>query len=88
MTNTPNKEPWRDHLILSGSSGSPKPWLANAITALRECLVWRDCFAFDEFAQQTTLMDSPPWGTDLVWEPRAWTPQDDRLVTKWLQDQA
>lgn len=77
---------WREHLTVSANK-IPKPWFNNAVTALREAPAWQGCLAFDEFTQQAILTDSPPWGQDLQWESRFWTTQDDRLLTKWLQDQ-
>ena len=76
MTN--QDEPWRKNLIVS-SNGSPKPLLANAITALRDAPAWQGVPSFDAFAAQTMLDDAPPW------ESRPWSPHDDLLVTEWLQ---
>lgn len=75
---------WRNNLICS-DKGIPKPLLANAITALRDCLSWQGVLAFNEFALETILTDAPPWFGGLEFVPRAWEPQDDLYVTDWLQ---
>jgi predicted P-loop ATPase len=77
-------ESWRNNLLVS-SAGVPKPLLANAIIALRDCLSWTDVLAFDAFAVETIIASAPPWHMDLSWDQRAWTPQDDLLATNWLQ---
>lgn len=77
-------EPWRDHLILTGT-GAPKPLLANAITALREAPAWQGVLAYDEFALETVVTDSPPWHMGLRWTSRAWSSHDDLLTAEWLQ---
>ncbi|WP_024514297.1 VapE domain-containing protein [Bradyrhizobium sp. Tv2a-2] len=79
-----DKEPWMEHLIVT-ATGAPKALLANAMTALRDAPAWQGCLAYDEFSHQTTIVESPPWGTQLEWQERPWTPQDDLLVTDWLQ---
>lgn len=81
-------EAWRNNL-LCGEKGAPKPLLANAITALRESPSWFGVLAFDEFAVQTVVEETPPWDAMLPkpWNPRPWTPQDDLLATDWLQRQ-
>ena len=40
---TDTSELWREHLLLT-VSGTPKPLLANAITALREAPAWNSCW--------------------------------------------
>src|SRR5262249_12366479 len=74
---------WRDHLILN-REGSPKPILANAITALREAPEWVGVLAFNEFSVITAMLSSPPWGAVAG---SAWTDHEDRLATNWLQHQ-
>ena len=59
--------------------------LANAITALRDCLTWQCALAFDEFASETILDREPPWFTGVEWTNRPWTPKDDLQLTNWLQ---
>jgi hypothetical protein len=68
-------------------SGSPKPLLANAITAFRECLSWQGVLSYDAFGMQAVLDDAPPWHPHIQWTPRAWTPQDDLLAADWMQRQ-
>jgi predicted P-loop ATPase len=76
---------WRNNLIVS-ASGIPKPLLANAMIALRDSATWHGVLSFDAFAQQTMLENEPPWDlSDRTWDPRPWTPQDDLLLTNWLQ---
>jgi predicted P-loop ATPase len=77
---------WKNNLIFSGS-GVPKPLLANAVTALRDCPAWLGALTYDAFGLETFLDASPPWSTDLEWQPRAWTSHDDLLATDWLQHQ-
>src|SRR5512140_2471269 len=77
-------EPWRDHLMLTGT-GTPKPLLANAITALREAPAWQGVLAYDEFALETVVTDAPPWHMGLRWNNRAWSSHDDLLTAEWLQ---
>lgn len=79
-------ESWRNNLLVS-SSGVPKPLLANAITALRDCATWESVLSFDVFKSETIVDGSPPWGMDLSWDPRPWTPEDDLLATDWMQRQ-
>jgi predicted P-loop ATPase len=77
-------EPWRANLIVTGA-GTPKPLLANAITALREAPAWQGVLAYDQFALQTVVSDAPPWHMDLQWATRAWSSHDDLLAAEWLQ---
>jgi predicted P-loop ATPase len=78
-------EPWRQNLIV-GSTGAPKPLLANAITALRDAPAWQGVLSFDEFAVETVADNAPPWDlSSLEWISRAWSPHDDLLATDWLQ---
>ena len=77
---------WKNNLIVSGS-GLPKPLLANAVTALRDCPEWLGALTYDAFGLETFLDASPPWSMDLEWQPRAWTSHDDLLATDWLQRQ-
>ncbi len=76
---------WKNNLLLS-KSGTPKPILANAITALREAPAWFGVLAYDEFAGETVIRSAPPWDIRLdKWVQRAWTSHDDLLTTEWLQ---
>jgi predicted P-loop ATPase len=77
---------WKNNLIVS-VSGSPKPLLANAVTALRECPAWGAALTYDGFGLETFLDASPPWSMELEWIPRAWSSHDDLLATDWLQRQ-
>jgi predicted P-loop ATPase len=83
MTDT--SELWRDHLLLT-NTGTPKPLLANAITALREAPAWQFVLAYDQFAMETIVSSAPPWDfKTLEWIPRAWASHDDLLTAEWLQ---
>jgi hypothetical protein len=84
LNQSADAEPWRNNLIVS-ATGSPKPLLANAITALRDAPAWQGVLSFDEFAFETIVEAAPPWWMDLYWDPRPWSPHDDLLVTDWLQ---
>ena len=77
---------WRNNLIVS-ASGAPKPLLANAVTAFRDCMTWHNVLAFDVFGVQTVLDSAPPWYMGASWDPCLWSPQDDLLATNWLQQQ-
>jgi predicted P-loop ATPase len=77
-------EPWRANLILTGT-GTPKPLLANAITALRDAPAWQGVLAYDQFALETVVSDAPPWHMGLQWTSRAWSSHDDLPSTEWLQ---
>lgn len=81
---SPETEAWRKNLLTS-ANGTPKPLLANAIIALRDCATWTNTLAFDVFANEAMIDAAPPWSIELEWVPRAWTPQDDILATAWLQ---
>jgi predicted P-loop ATPase len=75
---------WRENLI-PNKDGNPKPILANALTALRECPAWSGVLAFNEFSLGTVALKLPPWpGADIGME---WNDQHDRLATNWLQQQ-
>ena len=76
---------WRDHLLLT-NTGTPRPLLANAITALREAPAWFGVLAYDEFSRQTVIKAGPPWDIKLgSWSERPWSSHDDLLATEWLQ---
>ena len=77
---------WRDDLLLTPTK-TPKPLLANALTALRQAPEWQGVLAYDEFALVTMLMKPPPWlkHEDNSWTPIQWTDRDDVLATDWLQ---
>jgi predicted P-loop ATPase len=76
---------WREHLILT-NTGTPKPLLANAITALREAPAWQGVLGYDQFAMETMVEGHPPWDFKTAeWEPRAWLSHDDLLTADWLQ---
>lgn len=79
-----DEEPWRQNL-LRAKSGVPKPILANAIIALRDSPTWQGVLSYDVFAMETIIETHPPWANTLGWEPRAWSSNDDILVTSWLQ---
>lgn len=70
---------WRA-LLLTNKDGSPKPVLANAITALRESPVWDGVLAYNLFSAATVSVKPTPWGI-----AGAWTDHEDRLTADWLQ---
>jgi predicted P-loop ATPase len=80
-----SNEAWRQHLILT-KTDTPKPLLANAITALREAPAWHGVLAYDQFAMETIVDAAPPWDSKtLGWLSRAWSSHDDLLTAEWLQ---
>ena len=79
------KDHWRDRLLLT-STGSARPLLANAMTALREHPAWFGVLVHDEFAHETVIRAAPPWDPKLTtWEQRTWCAHDDLLAAEWLQ---
>jgi predicted P-loop ATPase len=70
---------WRKELIRSGNE-KILPLLANAITALRWAPEWCGVLAWDEFSMRVVALHETPWGGD-----GAWTDQEDRRTTEWLQ---
>ena len=76
---------WRAALLLSRKN-TPKPLLANALTALRHAPEWEGVLAYDEFALVTMQLKPPPWlKHEYNWTPRQWTDRDDALTADWLQ---
>ena len=64
---------WKTRLLVT-STGSPRPLLANAITAFREAPAWFGVLAYDEFSRETVIKAAPPWDVRLVpWCERVWT---------------
>jgi predicted P-loop ATPase len=86
MTSAPTS--WTDHLAYT-KGGIPRAIFRNAVTALREHPGMFNVLGFDEFAYRTMLMNLPPWEmpSNLLWEARPWTPQDDLACCDWLQHQ-
>ncbi|MCP1844408.1 putative P-loop ATPase [Bradyrhizobium sp. USDA 4524] len=84
ITEHTGADAWRNNLITT-AGGSPKPLLANAITAFRDCASWNAVVSYDVFALRTLLDGAPPWSMELTWTPRPWSPQDDLLAADWLQ---
>jgi len=70
---------WRDLLILN-RDGTPKPLLANAITALRHAPEWNGVLAFDHFGLAVQAVKPTPWS-----HTGRWSEQGDRLGCEWLQ---
>jgi hypothetical protein len=70
---------WRKEL-LRNDKGKVLPILANAITALRSAPEWCGVLGWDEFSMQVAVLRAAPWGCD-----GAWTDQEDRRTTEWLQ---
>ena len=52
---------WKTRLLVT-STGTPRPLLANAITALREAPAWFGVLAYDEFSRETVIRSAPPSG--------------------------
>lgn len=76
---------WKSNLLVS-SNGTPRPLLANAITALRDAQALFGVLGYDEFSRETVLKSAPPWDIKLIpWQRRAWSPHDDLMVAEWLQ---
>jgi predicted P-loop ATPase len=72
---------WHEYLI-ANLAGTPKPILANAITALRQAPDWDGVLGFNEFSLGTVALNSAPHGSRAGGE---WTDHDDRLTANWLQ---
>ena len=82
---TQSSKLWRERLLLT-NTGTPRPLLANAITALREAPAWQGVLSYDEFAMETFVSDAPPWDFKTIeWIPRVWSSHDDLLTAEWLQ---
>ena len=79
---------WRVKLLVTATK-SPKPILANALTALRWAPEWEGVLAYDELEMATMAMRPPPFckSKDNSWAPRPWAEQDDRLTAEWLHHQ-
>ena len=76
---------WKTQLLVT-SNGTPRPLLANAITAFREAPAWFGVLAYDEFSRETVIKAAPPWDIRLApWSERVWSSHDDLLATEWLQ---
>jgi predicted P-loop ATPase len=75
-------ETWQQDLI-HNRDGNPKPILANAITALRNCPTWSGVLSFNDFSLGIVILKSPPWPTSEV--GKEWTDHEDRLTANWLQ---
>jgi putative DNA primase/helicase len=71
---------WRRDLIFS-SSGSVKPILANAITALSGAPEWSGMLSFNESAVRVEANRPTPWGKSAG----HWADNDDRRTAEWLQ---
>lgn len=69
-------------MVLS-ASGSPRPLLANAITALRNPK-WEGVLALDEFSLAIVTKKETPWGKPAG---EKWTDSDDIRFANWLQHQ-
>lgn len=75
---------WRSRLI-GNRDGSPKPILANAITALQLAPEWDGVLGFNEFSMATVTLKPAPWpGAPTGAE---WTDHEDRHTANWLQHQ-
>jgi predicted P-loop ATPase len=74
-------DPWRDHLIVNRDF-SPKPLLANCITALRTAPEWAGVLGFNDMSLGAVLLKAAPWGEGAPGEE--WTDHEDRLTADWL----
>jgi len=74
---------WRALLILN-KDGTPKPLLANAITALRHAPQWQGVLAFNEFSELIEAVKPPPWRSGRA---GVWSDDHDRRTADWLQHQ-
>jgi predicted P-loop ATPase len=74
--------PWSKDLILSMSSGLPKPILANAITVLRQDAGWHGCLVWDRFADTLRVRRTTPAGNA---EGVTWSDSEARKVCEHLQ---
>ena len=56
---------WKTRLLVT-STRSPRPLLANAITAFREAPAWFGVLAYDEFSRETVIKAAPAWDVRLA----------------------
>ncbi len=70
---------WVDKLLVD--KGQIKPCLANVHDILMNDLAWRDCIAYDEFAQRTVKRTPPPFEGGQAGE---WDSTDDSRTAMWL----
>lgn len=76
---------WTDHLARA-KNGVPRPLFRNAVTALRECPSMFGVLGYDGFSCRTMLLSMPPWEmSNLGWQARPWSAQDDLACCDWLQ---
>lgn len=80
----PTEADWQARLICN-QNGSPKPILANAITALRSAPEWAGVLGFNLFSLGTVALKPAPWATSA--SCAEWTDHEDRLAADWLQHQ-
>jgi len=73
---------WRQHLLKSERSGTPKPLLANCMIALRQAPEWHGVLGFDEFQGAIAIRKEPPINSAAR---TPWSDHLDRLLTEWLQ---
>lgn len=74
---------WRSQLICS-ERGTPKPLLANCVTALRHASEWKSVLAFDEFSMNVVVRQETPWNAPAG---TVWDDHQDRLAAVWFQNQ-
>ena len=78
---------WRNKLVFNGG-GKPRAILANVATAFRHAPEWQSVLGYDKFADETTVLQPPPWVQNRQgWQPEAWTDDDDIRATEWMQRQ-
>ena len=73
---TESSKLWRERLLLT-NTGTPRPLLANAITALREAPAWQGVLSYDQFAMETFVSGAPPWDFKTI----EWIPRDGHRMT-------
>jgi putative DNA primase/helicase len=76
------KLPDISEVMIRSESGTPKPVLANAITALRYDPAWVGVLAYDEFSLFVVTKKSAPWPKTIGTN---WSDHDDSLAADWLQ---
>jgi len=77
---------WKQQIKLN-KDNEPKQTMGNAFTALVNDQAWRGVLGFNEFTGMITLRAMPPW-PEHNFKPRAWTDEDTRMATLWMQKAA
>jgi Virulence-associated protein E len=71
--------------ILRAKDGSARAVVQNVLFALRNEPEWQGILGFDELAQQTMLLEAPPWDSPECNYPAAWCDHHDVHALCWMQ---